>query len=433
MPARPQSLSQRVAPRQWAEVAYARAGQPVADSGSLKSALLQVSPSLWREGCKFAVSMSQVADISAFCKVFSTTSQRWASKSCLSLFHHLECLPRDACNLEQPHRAGCLLQVSTDVRVTAQLRRKLTGPDRTLDTDVDAAASGLEQWLFARARSARDAPLQTNLARQPRLHNDAGSIDQRAADVIRWLGLPQASTQSSAVSDTALQQERGRVHVTPQQSLSGALTSPQAFPTAGRSAVGAGWQRDRAAGGSVVDSAAAERASVTRALTHREKMEAAATQRMLVRVCVCARTHTCTHCHTHTLSHMLSHTLPDAHSPIRTRRRTERTCYRPRSRRFGTGHQATLRFPSSLSPFAERCSLFVEAVQEHAEARVQRTHTPHVPHLCEPLTLAFGTKTKLILFSIHITCKFVPYGITFFTASPFHPCLYKVNSFKFLM
>ena len=42
------------------------------------------------------------------------------------------------------------------------------------------------------------------------------------------------------------------------------------------------------------------------------------------------------------------------------------------------GHQATLRFPSSLSPFAERCPLLVEAVQENAEARVQRTHTPHV-------------------------------------------------------
>ena len=78
VPTRPQALSQRVSPREWAEVAYARAGQPVADSGSLKSALLQVSPSLWREGCRFAVSMSQLASISAFCKTFSTTSQRWS-------------------------------------------------------------------------------------------------------------------------------------------------------------------------------------------------------------------------------------------------------------------------------------------------------------------------------------------------------------------
>ena len=205
------------------------------------------------------------------------------------------------------YRSLLSTDVGVDVGVTAQLRRKLTGPDRTLDTDVDAAASGLEQWLFARARSARDAPLQTNLARQPRLHNDAGSIDQRATDVIRWLGLPQTSIQSSAVT-AAAQQERGRVHATPQQSLFGAFTGPQAFATARRSAVGAGWQRDRAAGGSAVDSAAAERASVTRALTHREKMETAATQRMLVRVCVCAHTHTCTHCHTHTLSRTLSHT-----------------------------------------------------------------------------------------------------------------------------
>ena len=61
----------------------------------------------------------------------------------------------------------------------------------------------------------------------------------------------------------------------------------------------------------------------------------------------------------------------------------------------------------------------------------------HVPHLnlnaTHTLWLWRGKNPFLILFTIHITGKFVPYGITFFTASPFHPCLYEVNSFKFLL
>ena len=92
-------------------------------------------------------------------------------------------------------------------------------------------------------------------------------------------------------------------------------------------------------------------------------------------MCVRAHTHMHTLSHTHTVTHTVththythchthSHTLSDAHSPNRTRRRTARTCSRPHWRRFGTGHQATQRSPSSLSPFAERCPLFVGAVRE---------------------------------------------------------------------
>lgn len=87
-----------------------------------------------------------------------------------------------------------------------QVRNKLAGPDKELDSDVDHAASGLEHWLFAQAQRRPSAGSRgsrvthnkhvtsqaSDRIQEERLFKPKkgrSTLDAQASSILHWFGL----------------------------------------------------------------------------------------------------------------------------------------------------------------------------------------------------------------------------------------------------
>ena len=110
-------------------------------------------------------------------------------------------------------RASSTLPLSQDLadgskvsQALLQVRNKLAGPDKELDSDVDHAASGLEHWLFAQAqrrpstgsRGSRvmhnkhltsQAPDRIQEERLVKPKKGRSTLDAQASSILHWFGL----------------------------------------------------------------------------------------------------------------------------------------------------------------------------------------------------------------------------------------------------